>query len=166
MYYPNANYMQDLNYYNQTPNYGYCPYGPNGGNQMPMQTQNLNGMYPAVYRIISPVVTQVLATNNYGYLTEDSFDNLVNTVYNIVEKDIPKTNQVTSNNPVSTENSNGGNCTRNASNPNSVSAHVTKNQNSLLRDLIKILILNEILNKRQNQNIPMMMPNTNQQMFM
>lgn len=164
MYYQNANYMQDLNYYNQTPNYGYYPYGPNGGNQMPMQTQNLSTMYPAVYRIISPVVTQVLATNNPGYLTEDSFDNLVSTVYNIVEKDIPKTNEAISNNSVSTENSNGGNCARNASSTNSVSTNVTKNQNSLLRDLIKILILNEILNKRQN--ISMMMPNANQQMFM
>lgn len=77
MYYQNGNYMQDLNYYNQnpTPNQGFNPYMQNNNyqtqnmnmnmnTQILMNNQNLGAMYPAVYRIISPVASQVLSNCN------------------------------------------------------------------------------------------------------
>lgn len=177
MYYQNGNYMQDLNYYNQTPNMGYNPYVTNHSNQNmngmmnpnPMQVPqpNLNAMYPAVYRIISPVVAQVLANNNVGYLTEENLNNMVDTVYNIVEGDIPMRNnnnatQNTTSNSTN-ENSNASNCERNSSTPRQSTGTTansrTNSQNELLRDLIKIMILNEINNRRQNNCNPMMMQN-------
>lgn len=170
MYYQNGNYMQDLNYYNQNP--AYNPYANQFQNpalnpqmsmgQMPMQ--NLNAMYPAIYRIISPVVLQVLASNQGGYLTEESLNHMVDTVYNIVEGDINLGNQSTSNMPNSSnENSSASNCERNSSTSRQNSASITNSntnaQNVLLRDLIKIMILNEMSNQRQNTQAQMMMQN-------
>lgn len=170
MYYQNGNYMQDLNYYNQTPNMNYNPYRMNYSNQnipmnqaqMPMTT-NLNAMYPATYRIVAPVVAQVLS-NHSGYLTEDSLNSMVDTVYNIVEGDINLGNQnarsVT--NPTS-ENSNASNCERNSptsrSSAHSTTTSGTNSQNALLKDFIKVIMLNEISSRRQNAT--MMMPNQN-----
>lgn len=182
MYYQNGNYMQDLNYYNQNPNpnVGYNPYIPNhyqtpNGNvnpQMPMQQQNLNAMYPAVYRIISPVASQVLANNNTGYLTEDALNSMVDTVYNMVEGDINLENNANPvANPSSTDNSNNSNCSRTAgtTNPSSTTHSTTTSgsnrQNALLRDLIKIMLLNEIISRRQTTNQPMMMANNMQNMI-
>lgn len=177
MYYQNGNYMQDLNYYNQNPSVGFNPYITNNyqtqnmnmNPQMPMQQQNLNAMYPAVYRIISPVASQVLSNNNTGFLTEDALNNMVDTVYNIVEGDINlenNANPVT--NPSSTDNSNNSNCSRTAgtTNPSSTTHSTTTSgsnrQNALLRDLIKIMLLNEIISRRQTTNQPMMMANNMQ----
>lgn len=179
MYYQNGNYMQDLNYYNQTPNMGYNPYMANSySNQNMMMNhtmpgQNLNAMYPAVYRIISPVVSQVLSGTNAGYLTEDTLNNMVDTVYNIVEGDIHVENRANTVNSAMNENTNTANCERNSpnsrQNTGSTSTHGANTQNALLKDLIKIMILNEIQARRQNN--PMMqcnMSNMNptQPMFM
>ena len=176
MYYQNGNYMQDLNYYNQNPSVGFNPYITNNyqtqtmnmNPQMPMQQQNLNAMYPAVYRIISPVASQVLANNNTGYLTEDALNSMVDTVYNIVEGDINVENNSNSvSNSSSNDNSNGSNCSRTSTtNPSSTTNSTTTSganrQNALLRDLIKIMLLNDIIARRQTANQQMMMPNTMQ----
>lgn len=181
MYYQNGNYMQDLNYYNQNPNMGYNPYATNQfqnqsmnmNAQMPMgqmQQQNLNAMYPAVYRIISPVASQVLSNSNTGYITEDSLNNMVDSVYNIVERDISNTANSNSATTRTTSNSNENNCNRNSNNSAPSTNNITtttsseNRQNSLLRDLIKIMLLNEILSRRQSQVGQMMMQNGN--MFM
>lgn len=173
MYYQNGNYMQDLNYYNQTPNFGYNPYMANQNmnmGQMPMQQQNLNSMYPAVYRIILPVANQVLG-NNTGYLTEENLNNMVDQVYNIVEKDINLENN--SNCTSQTSAGENSNYERNSVRPSattndSVTTRVPNRQNSLLKDLIRIILLNEIISRR-HRNQAMMMQNNmpmNQQMFM
>lgn len=190
MYYQNGSYMQDLNYYNQNPNMGYNPYNtnqfqnPNVNMQMPMgqmYQQNLSAMYPAVYRIISPVVSQVLTNNNTGYLTDDVLNSMVDTVYNIVEGDINLNNNTNKQATQANSNSNESNCGRTSSNatPSSNSTSATNStsngQNNLLRDLIKIMILNEIISRRNTMNsqtiisnsMPNMMqnPNMNQPMF-
>lgn len=209
MYYQNGGYMQDLNYYNQNPaanqGYGYNPYMTTTNNNyqtqnitqgqpmmaMPMQMpqQNLNAMYPAVYRIISPVASQVLSNSNTQYISEDALNNMVDTVYNIVEGDINLSDDSnSSSNLSSNSNTNSRECESNQSNncgrtstPNSSSNSTStttsrpNRQNSLLRDLIKIILLNEIISRRQNQNSQMMMSNSipnnmqnmnlNQQMF-
>ncbi len=170
MYYQNGNYMQDLNYYNQTPNMGFnpyvaSPYANQNGVMNPQMAQfqppNLNAMYPAVYRIISPVVSQVLANQNRGYLTEENLNNMVDTVYNIVEGDIQvKSNERVANH-ASSESTN--NCERNTPTSRQTATTTTNSttdsQNTLLKDLIKIMILNEINTQRQNPSNPMMMQN-------
>lgn len=190
MYYQNGNYMQDLNYYNQNPNanMNYNPYMNNnysaqnmGMNaQVPMQNQqqNLSAMYPAIYRIISPVVSQVLMNNNYGYITEENLNIMVDTVYNIVEGDINLTNNSATTPNTESSNQNNSSCERNSStsrqNNASNSNSRTNSQNTLLRDLIKIMILNEISerNRNSNANNPYMMsnnfqnPNMNTSMYM
>ncbi len=125
---------------NPNPNYAYNPYMSNGQNgayvpqssvnmgdmsgysngtmnmmntptqRMPQSQQNLNAMYPAVYRIISPVVSQVVANNNTNYLTEESLNSMVDSVYSIVEGDI-NVPEETSRDTV-TENSTSSNCSR------------------------------------------------------
>lgn len=182
MYYDNGNYMQDLNYYNQNPvqNFGYNPYMMNNfqNQQFPMgmiqNNQNLRPMYPAIYRVICPVVSQVVNNSNIQYITEDSLNKMVDTVYNIVEGDInvsDNSRDLNSNSNTNTESTQSN--TRNNSNSN-VSTSANSNcganrQNTLLKDLIRIMILNEIISRRQNQ--AMMMQNNmqnfnmNQQMF-
>ena len=183
MYYQNGNYMQDLNYYNQNPNlnlnynYNQIPnsyQNMNINNQMTNMPQNLSTFYPAVYRIIQPISSQVVSNNNTSYLTEDLLNNMVESVYNIVEGDINMNN----NSNISTENSrdtdNSTNCSRaqttsssNSSRANS-SSNVGNSQNALLKDLIKIMILNDIIARRNvNQlNIQNGMNNMNQSMYM
>ena len=167
MYFQNGNYMQDLNYYNQIQNYNFIPYqnyiNPNPNNQMSIQ--NSNSMYPAVYRIIIPVVKQVLSNNYNGYLTEESLNKMVDSVYNIVEGDI---STGSTNNNENGENINSSNYVKTSNSSNQVQNSTNQNNksNALLRDLIKILILNEIFLKRQYMANQMMMqnPNINNQM--
>ncbi len=174
MYYQNGNYMQDLNCYNQTPGMGYQPYAntnfsnqtmPMNNNPIPMMQANLNTMYPATYRIISPVITQVLSNHNAGYLTEDALNSMVDTVYNIVEGDINLGADRNHTNNSTNENSNASNCERNSSTPrqnvNSTTTSRPDSQNALLRDLIKIMILNELNCRRQSNFNPMSMQNPN-----
>lgn len=177
MYYDNGSYMQDLNYYNQNPvqNWGYNPYMMNNQQfQIGMQNQqNLNAMYPASYRIICPVAKQVVNNSNTQYITEESLNNMVDTVYNIVEGDINLSENSRSSNQNSNETSaeNTQTNNRNSSSSNSSTSATsnancrTNRQNALLRDLIKIIILNEIVSKRQNQTVMMQNFNMNQQMF-
>jgi len=173
MYYQNGNYMQDLNYYNQNPNnYNWGPYQnfPNQNRNNQMQYQNLNSMYPAVYRIIAPVVSQVLGNNNYQFLTEDMLNNMVDSVYSIVEGDISVSNNNSGNNELQ-ENQDSINNSKNMSGSKStVSTSNSTNcrQNALLRDLIKIMILNEVALTRQNVQTQLMLQNANMnnQMYM
>lgn len=196
MYYQNGNYMQDLNYYNQTPNFGYNPYNQTGSfqnqsmnngqqnianitNMQMGQCQSLSAMYPAVYRIISPVAAQVISNNNTNFLTEEALNNMVDTVYNIVEGDINVTNDpVNANVSDSTENS-STNCSRTTTpstngtaNRSNTANSIQNRSNSLLRDMIKIIILNDISSRRQCNMNSMMMQNNmmnsnmNQGMYM
>lgn len=108
-YQGNNDYMRDAFYYSQPQQSATYPYGGMNNNYsqvaaMPMNTtsafgNNMNmgnmpttnsvsNMYPQVYRIIDPVASRVIANNNYPYYTEDNLNNMVDTVYNIVEGDV------------------------------------------------------------------------------
>lgn len=108
-YQGNNDYMRDAFYYSQPQSNTTYPYGGMNnnysqnttmpinttsafGNNMSMGNMNsinpLNNMYPQVYRIIEPVASRVIANNNYPYYTEDNLNNMVDTVYNIVEGDV------------------------------------------------------------------------------
>ena len=172
MYYQNGNYMQDLNYYNQNPNMNWNYSNPNMNmngampNQM-MPQANLASMYPAIYRIIMPVVSRVVSNNNMNYVTEESLCNMVDTVYNIVEGDInlntnERNNLAEENN---SQNQQSAAERSSSSQRQGTSAGSTRGanvqQNTLLRDLIRILILNEITDRRRRMNQQMIFQNAN-----
>lgn len=190
----NNGYMEDLYYYNQMPNNTYMNPGnnmlgnpvnynfgnwenpnysnPNVFNPNTMQTvnprrtpiQNLNSLYPSIYRIINPVVSRVISNGNNQFINEDALNNMTDTVFNIVEGQIEldediqtqrnlasetQTNTNSSNNSLNTNSLNNNSSrtidnTRNANQAQS-SNNIKNNRNeSLLRDLIKILILKEL----------------------
>lgn len=190
MFYQNNNdYMRDAFYYSTPQNSTYqngwgCGFTPinnaptnmlqNG--QMPgMQRTPVSNMYPQVYRIINPVANRVISSSNYPFVTEDTLNNMVDTVYNIVEGDI---STLTSTNPINTgddtisQGTTRGNqtttlSTTNNSNGNARQTTVTENtrtasttvssqnnrntgENQLLRDLIKIIIIKELLSRQMN----------------
>lgn len=134
-------------------------------NNMPIQ--NLNNLYPSIYRIINPVAARVVS-NNTQAITEDLLNNMTDTVFNIVEGQIDFGDDTVQRNHQS-ENQNSSNTLTNTSTNNSTTnSSVTRtNENnrqttaqtsfrnnrndSLLRDLIKILIIKNLLSRNQMQ---------------
>lgn len=196
MFYQNNNdYMRDAFYYSQPQN-GTYQYG-NGYNmnQMPnqfgmngmqnnmmqprnnMQNTNVEQMYPPIYRIIDPVANRVISNNNIQYVTEDNLNNMVDTVYDIVEGDI-STLSSGSNMALSDDTVTQGQITNRDSATNtgasqttrstqvsrttqrettvmSMNNNVSNGDNQLLRDLIKIIIIKELISRQTmfaNQN--------------
>ncbi len=177
MYTNNDNYLQDLYNYNQMPNNQFM-----NNNCMPNMFQNqpscMNGMYanpnmyqqnnnsnlttfyPSTYRIINPVVSRVVQNSNYQFLNEDTINNMVDTVFSIVdgqidyrEDDMPlQTQNQTMNSTSSNSSSNSTQSQR------QTTTEITRTQvntttqtnkaDGLLRDLIRILIIKEILSRR------------------
>lgn len=138
----------------------------NQQNMMPMQ--NLSSLYPSIYRIINPVVSRVVSNGNNQIVNEDSLNNMVDTVFNIVEGQIDIEGETTTQRNVQSENQTNLNSSSNmTSNSNSSSRttesnrqttqtmQATSNRNnrndSLLRDLIRILIIKELLSRNQFQ---------------
>lgn len=161
-----------------------------------INTQNPNNLYPSIYRIINPVVNRVVSGTNIPYLTEDTLNNMVDTVFNIVEGQIDLEDDIeaTSQNEVgntdtrttTTTNTNTQNSpsntrtttttdTRNTTNTTTPLSTQTTNisnssrrrhhENSLLRDLIKILILRQIFSRNCMVQMPFNYPNNYQNQF-
>lgn len=193
MFYSNNDgYMQDLYFYNQMPNNTYMnSFGNNMmgnpnmqmmNNAMPnniqpnnqmmqnptmfsnnIPVQNLNNLYPSIYRILNPVVSRVVSNNNQP-ISEDLLNNMTDTVFNIVEGQVDLGNDQIQRN-TQNENQSSSNTTSNTSTNNSTSSRTTEtrqqsntqtsfrnNRNeSLLRDLIKILIIKDLLSRNQFQ---------------
>ena len=182
----NDNYMQDIYYYNQNPNTYSCVNGfPNNinnnfiGQNAPYMNSNMmqtninqstvnlnsiNMLYPSIYRILMPVISRVIQNSNYQYFNEDILNNMVDTVYNIVEGQIDYNDDSDSNSSTNNQSLNNSSNTTNSnnlSNRNSENKSQSINTNSstsnsnrdnpLLRDVIKILILREIINRSQMQ---------------
>lgn len=188
-------YMQDLYFYNQNPNQNFnnqCNSYMNMGIQNPNMVNNQNGMYmgmpqnnfgtnqsqnisnfyPSTYKIIAPVASRVISNTNCQFINEDILNNMVDTVYNIVDgqieyEDVSNINNKTE---VSTQSSNSQGTTVNNSRTsdtkqsaqNTVSSKI-KIHDSLLRDIIRIIIIKELLSRnRFNQNnYQNLMPNSN-----
>lgn len=140
------------------------PYNNMGINPTIPQYQNINSLYPSIYRIVNPVVSRVLSNNNQ-MLNEDILNNMTDTVFNIIEGQIDYGDDTISRN-TQTESSNLQNTTTTNSNtrtsenrPNNNSQTNSKNNksnDSLLKDLIRILILKEFISRNHNMrnNIP------------
>ena len=188
----NDSYMQDLYYYNQIPNNTYMNNFGNtmlGNPNMPIMqpglsnipnnpsfvnqgiypnnipVQNLNNLYPSIYRILTPVVSRVVLNNNQP-ITEELLNNMTDTVFNIVEgqidlgddqiqKNIHNENQQLNSNSSNTSNSNSSNrtseTTRQSNQGNSNNIARNNKGDYLLRDLIKILNIKEFLSRNQFQ---------------
>lgn len=181
MYMNNDSYMQDFYNYNQMPN-NMNPYMNNGFMQNPNMIQNQNmigGMYtnqnmylgnnnnnqdltnyyPSTYRIINPVVSRVVQNSNYQYLNEDTINNMVDTVFSIVDGQIDlrdDTNSVDTQTQTQTQNTttstNGIQRQTTTETVRSQNNSTTQNNRSdnILRDLIRILIIKELLSRRNN----------------
>lgn len=183
MYTNNDNYLQDLYNYNQMPN-NYNQFmnnnciqnpnmfqnQPNFTNGMyvnpnmfqPSNTQNLTTLYPSTYRIINPVVSRVVQNSNYQFLNEDTINNMVDTVFSIVdgqidyrEEEVPLQSQNQTMNSTSSNTSSNSTQTQRQTTTEVTRTQInTTTQNNradgLLRDLIRILIIKEILSRRNN----------------
>lgn len=146
--------------------------------QANMQCASVSTMYPQVYRIINPVANRVISNSNYQCMTEDTLDNMVDTVYNIVEGDVSSlssTMQSNSGDDIVTQGSASRGTTTNTnttsttntgarqtsmssessrSSTTTISAQSTnRGQNQLLRDLIKIIIIKELLSRQRNCSV-------------
>lgn len=124
-----------------------------------MPIQNLNNLYPSIYRIINPVVSKVVSNGNNQMINEEGLNNMVDTVFNIVEGQINLEEENQSSRTTINENQINQNQTTNTSsgiNSNSRTSDTNRQSNtnnrnprcdSLLKDLIKILIIKEIFLK-------------------
>lgn len=177
MFYQNNNdYMRDAFYYSQPQSNTYpyagmnnymnvnnTPYNYNMNNRYPVNP--LENMYPQIYKIIDPVANRVISTNNYSYYTEDNIDNMVDTVYNIVEGDVSSLTSTTPQNMTSDDTVTQGPARGGAQNTNTrsnttenVAPRTNTNESNcnkqLLKDLIKIIIIKELLSRPNNFNNP------------
>ncbi len=202
---PNTNPMNNQNMFFNNQNGAMNPnMSSNMNNQMNLQ--NPNNLYPSIYRIINPVVSRVVSGTNLPYLTEDSLNNMVDTVYNIIEGQIDieddlepisqndvgnrgvtttTTTNTNSQNPPSNTNTrtttttdtrNSINTQTNARSINEQTPSVSNISNSrnrrrlsndsLLKDLIKILILRQIFSRNWMQQMPFNYSNGYQNQFL
>lgn len=191
MFYSNNNgYMDDLYYYNQMPNVTYM--NTLGNNMMGsanvqvthqgvvgmpnnqtfanqgmfsggMQVQNLNNLYPSIYRILNPVISRVVLNNNQP-ITDELLNNMTDTVFNIVEGQIDlgddqaQRNNHNDSQQLSASNSNSVSSNRTTEQTRQNNSQLVQNNSSrnnrgdlLLRDLIKILIIKELLSRNVHQ---------------
>lgn len=145
--------------------------------QMSMQqntANSLENLYPQIYRIINPVANRVISNSNNQFMTEDVLNNMTDTVYNIVEGEVSSlvsmqdaNNQgddtiqvnanLSSNSNSTVNNTRNQNSINNSSSSNNErrgnnSMDYKANNNRLLRDLIKIILIKELLSRRNNHN--------------
>lgn len=180
---PNTyNNMCMSNFDNGMQNPMYMNNGMQNPNMFMRQNQqpNINTLYPSTYRILMPVVSRVVSNSNYQFLNEDVLNNMVDTVYNITEGQIDyeteqdsvqeRTNSTQANSTSVSQTNQNNSTTTNVTNTRINSDTQTTRNNSstntrnddLLRDLIKILIIREIISRRQFQSNNMNMYNMNQ----
>lgn len=142
MYYQNyEDYMRSvLGYANNEPNYTYDNYYPRVEEPRHEEVENL---YPDIYRIINPVVEDVCDRNRSRAVTEDLVKTMTEEVYNNVERN----SKLQVNVQVKPELKNGD-----VRNPNARQTETQRAQtlqrNSMLNDLIRILILKNLLRPR------------------
>lgn len=141
MYYQNyEDYMRSvLGYANNERNYTYDSYYPR---MEQMQYNETETLYPDIYRIVNPVVEEVCNRNRNRPITEELVRTMTDEVYNQVEGN----SNLQVNVQIKTELKNGD-----VRNPNvktkENSEKETRQKNFLLNDLIRILILRNLLRR-------------------
>lgn len=150
-------YMRNVLGYNQLPNniytntYNNDYYYDNNYTSMQSNTDVLEDMYPEIYRIVYPMVCRVCTQNGQREITKDMLESMTDEVYRNVE---PQEEQNTvQHNIQRMPLKNGDVRNPNAKEEQGTRAEVRQN-NFILRDLIKILILRELLRNRRPPNFP------------
>ena len=116
--------------YTQSDNYYYDV------GRMNANMQDTSRLYPEIYGIIYPMVQKVCSRRNFGNLTEEMLNEMVNEIYNVIE---PEEELEERNIQKSVD-------TKNMRQKEQVKEpRRARPNNYLLRDLIRILILREIL---------------------
>lgn len=142
-YMPNNNDMEytydrnDANmYYNMPANYM----------QNNMNISNIEDMYPEIYKIVYPMIRKS-CSNYMGKITEENVERMTMEIFTHLEEDMSRGNdQNVQNKKVETKSNNRLEENRNQSE--------NRNRNSLLRDLIRILILRELVWKNRPPRPP------------
>ena len=96
--------------------------------------QSINKLYPEIYRIIYPIIQKECSKRNITSLNDSLLDKMVDEIYNVIESD-------DSINDISAPIKNGDVRNPRINRP-------PRRNNQLLRDLIRILLLREILGER------------------
>ncbi len=100
--------------------------------------ENLNEFYPEIYRLVYPMVCKVCSQNMNREITKDLVDKMTDEIYINFESEDRQSNQNSLRAPLK----NGD-----VRNPNAKEPEIrqeTRQNNFLLRDLIRILILKEL----------------------
>ena len=196
--YFNNDYMQNLNYYNQNPfgnmnsmmgvnaNNGYLNNNTIGNqtnglyNNLNPYTcflnsntvNNMNNLYPEIYRITYPIVKNLVSSSNINMIDETGLNNMVDTVLRILDGENGNqrsslnnnSNNNNNNNNNSIQNQTGVSNNLNTSNVSDESSNLRNNnqntnmnsnniENNFLRDIIKIIILKEIISRLNRMNL-------------
>ena len=150
-------YMRNVLGYNQIPNNIYTNtyndyYYDNNYLNNPANNDMLNDMYTEIYRIIYPMVCRVCSQNNSREMTKEMIENMTEEIYRNVEPSEPQT--TTTPNQIQRMPLKNGD----VRNPNAKEEQVTRSEvrqkNFILRDLIKILILRELLGNQRPPHMP------------
>lgn len=110
------------------------------------ETEDFTEFYPEIYKLIYPMVCKVCNQNSNREITKDLVDKMANEIYVNFEADDMETQNAR------TPLKNGD-----VRNPNAKEPEIrqeTRQGNFLLRDLIKILILRELGNRRRPPFFP------------
>ncbi len=154
MYNNYEEYMQNVlgvnrpNTYRENENYYYDVQRVN------QNMQEINSLYPEIYGVVYPVVQKVCSRRNVSGITNEQINKMVEEVYNVIEPgdDVIEERQNSKNGDVR--------------NPRAKETRRPQSHNNyLLRDLIRILIIRELLqggNMGYNQGYSMPRPRNEQ----
>lgn len=140
-------YMRSVLGYNQMPNNIYAnsiydnyyydtDYINNANDEM------IESLYPDIYRVVYPMVCKVCNQNNQREITRDLIDRMTDEIYTNIESE-DRQNSIVTQRPIL---KNGDVRNPNAREPEM--RNEPRQNNYLMRDLIKILILRELLKRR------------------
>lgn len=104
--------------------------------RMNTNMQDTSRLYPEIYGIVYPMVQKVCSRRNFGNLTEEMLNEMVNEIYNVIEPE-EELEERSTQKSVDTKNTRQKEQVK--------EPRRARPNNYLLRDLIRILILREIL---------------------
>lgn len=128
---PNNTYMQNNNYYEPR--------------AQDINMQEINKLYPEIYGIVYPMVQKACTRARTGMISKAQIDEIVNEIYDWVE---PRDNNQVGN-ETNVQLRNGD-----VKNPRIKETRRPESTNHLLRDLIRILVIRELLQNGWRQQIP------------
>lgn len=171
--YNNLNYQTNGLFYNNIPRMGYM----NNQNQFNMfnnvnpinnflDVSTISQLYPDIYKIVYPIVNNLLSTMNLSMIDNNLIDNMTDTVLKILDGECQKQSEnngcnknnlnelytetvgninSNNNNREIDNNNNSNNVRNNSSNNNGSNNTINNLENQFLKDIIRIIILNELI---------------------